>query len=311
MKILFWLLVAADTLVLLMFFVLGLAAATSTKQSGFAVATSLPFALPAIVLVIAVVLFTRSPSAIGRTAGLLLAAAPALMLIWLRTSASIAVRQNTNSSGELAHFRAGPLRDVADAISENDSITVARLAPTVDVNTRGFQDITLLMLALRQLEKNPHDLAILRTLLKSGANPNLVAAGELPLQAAIQRSGVAGAEPAVLLLKAGANPNTKDQFGKPVFYSATYRTAPPEVLLAMLDNGADITSRNKDGLSVVFDAAQSNNWKAVLLLLQRGADYKTGRTVNGETFTQMVESHARVYGDTAGVSEVVEYLKKN
>ncbi len=141
-------------------------------------------------------------------------------------------------------------------------------------------------------------------------NTSSVAAGELPLEIAIQQSHLAGAEPVVMLLKAGANPNTKDQFGKPVFYSATYASAPPEVLAALLDNGADIKIKNKDGLSVAFDAALSNNWRAVLLLLQRGADYKTGRTVNGESFVEMVEAHARVYGDTAGVAEVVEYLKR-
>lgn len=149
MKILFWLLIAADTLVLGMFFVLGLAAATSTKQSGFAVATSLPFALPALVLIAAILLFTRSPSAVGRGAGLLLAAAPALLLIWMRGTASLAMRQNSNRSGEIAHFRAGPLREIADAIKINSDSTVARLAPAVDVNTRGFMDVTLLMLALR------------------------------------------------------------------------------------------------------------------------------------------------------------------
>lgn len=310
MKILFWLLIAADSAVVLMFFVLGLAAATSTRQSGFAVATSLPFVVPVIVLIAAILLFTRSPSALGRSAGLLLAAAPAILLIWLRGSAALDVRQNTTSSGEVAHFREGPLRDIVSAIKNNDSVTVARLVPTVDVNSHGFVDVTLLMLALRQLKETPTDVAILRTLLKAGADPNLVASGELPLTVAIQQSKTTGAEPVVMLLKAGANPNTKDQFGKPVFYAGTYASAPPSVLSALLDNGADVTIKNKDGLSVVFDAAQSNNWRAVLLLLQRGADYKTGRTVNGESFTQMVDSHARMYGDTAGMTEVVEYLKR-
>lgn len=311
MKILFWLLIAADTAVVLMFFVLGLAAATSTRQSGLAVATSLPFVLPVLVLIAAILLFTRSPSVLGRTAGLLLAAAPALLLIWLRGSAALDVRQNTTSNGEVAHFREGALREIAGAITNNDSATVARLVPTVDVNARGFMDVTLLVLALRQLEHSPADLAILHTLLGSGANPNLVAAGELPLAVAIQQSRHAGAEPVVMLLKAGADPNATDQFGKPVFYAGTNVGAPPEVLIALLDNGADLTIRNRDGLSVVFDAALSNNWRAVLLLLQRGVDYKTGRTVNGESFAQMVESHVRVYGDSAGVAEVVEYLNRH
>lgn len=311
MKILFWVLIAADTAALLLFFVLGLAAATSTKESGLAVAFSPPFLIPALILVAAVALFLRSPSPLLRIVALLMAASPALILVWWKGTESIKLRQNTNSSGELTSFREGPLREIAQAIRSNDTATVTRIAPTVDVNSRGYMDLTLLMLTLRQLEKNPTDLTNLRTLLKAGANPNLKSGGEFPLAVAIQQSDHSGAEPATLLLKAGANPNTIDQFGTPLFYAGTYITAPPEVMATLLENGADITIKDKNGLSIVFDAAQTNNWKAVLLLLERGVDYKNGRTVNGETFTDMVESHARVFGDTAGVAEVLAYLKKH
>lgn len=311
MKILFWLLIAVDSVALLFFFVLGLAAATSTKQGGLAVAFSPPFLIPALVLAAAVTLFTRSPSPLMKTVALLLAAAPALILLVWEGKTAFQLKQNMNDRGELTSFKAGPLREIADAIRSNDTATVARLVPAVDVNSRGYMDMTLLMVALRQLEKNPTDFTNLRTLLKAGANPNLTSGGELPLEVAIQSSEHSGAEPAILLLKAGANPNTKDQFGTPVFYSGTYITAPPEVMAALLENGADIKVKDKEGLSIVFQAAQTSNWKAVLLLLERGVDYKNGRTVNGETFTDMVESHARVFGDTAGIAEVLAYLKKH
>jgi hypothetical protein len=105
----------------------------------------------------------------------------------------------------------------------------------------------------------------------------------------------------------GANPNPIDQFGRPVYFMATGITVPIEVLRILLDRGADLNVRDRDGRSVVWDAATTANWPAVLLLLQRGAGAE-GRSVNGETFVQMVESHARVYGDTAGVAAVLEYL---
>lgn len=311
MKILFWLIIAADTAVLLLFFVLGMAAATSTRQSPFAVATSPPFLVPALFLIAAIALFTRSQSALGRSAGLLLAASPALLVLWLKGSASRDIRQNISATGEIAHFRVGPLREIADAIKSGDSATVSRLVSTVDVNTHGFMDVTLLMLAIRQLEKSPSDMSILGLLLKAGADPNLVASGELPLQVAIQQSRHAGARPTTMLLEAGANPNTKTEFGKPVFFSGANFTAPPEVLEALLAHGADLSLTSGPGMTIVFDAALANNWKAVLTLLERGVDYKTGRTVNGESFTQMVESHARVYNDTAGVGAVLDYLKRH
>lgn len=312
MKILFWLLIAADTAVLLLFFLLGLAAAGSTKDSPAAVAFSPPFLVPALVLIAAVLLFTRVSSSLGRSAGLLLAAAPALLLVYFKATSTLELKQNMNSDGEIAHFRAGPLREIADAIKSNDSATVARLIPTVDVNQTGFQGVTFLMLAIRQLETAPTQLGVLRALLAAGANPNLAAGGELPLDVAIQQGEKAGAEPVLMLLKAGANPNAKDQWGSPTFFMGTGVTVPTEVLKTLLDNGADVKLTNKDGHTVVLDAAQTGNWKAVLMLLERGVDYKaSGRTLSGESFTQLVESQKdRTYGDTATLAKVVEWLKR-
>lgn len=309
LTILFWLLIAVDTLAWLLFFVLGLAAATSTRQSAIAVAFSLPFAVPLLVLVLAVVLFTKSPSGVGRLIALLLAAAPALILFWAKASATREMRLNTTSTGEVAYYREGPLRELATAIRANDTATVSKLLPTVDVNADGFQGITPLMLAVRQLEHTPKQLDVLRMLLAAKADPNKIAERELPLEVAIQQGQHAGAEPVLMMLKAGANPNTKNEWGSPVYFMGTGITVPIEVLTTLLDNGADLRATGKSGNSVVFDAALTQNWKAVMLLLERGADYKTGKTLNGLTFEQMIETHSRSYGDTAGLNMVAEYLK--
>lgn len=309
LKILFWLLVTCDTLVLLLFFVLGLAAAPSSKTSPFAVAAFV-LIVPGLILATAVLLFTRSNSPLGRSAALLLAAAPVLVLVLMRTVSTVQLKQSQNAQGELVYFRSGPLREISEAIERNDTATVARLAPAADLNNRGYSNTTLLALALRKLKDTPTETGNLQILLNAGADANLQA-DDLPLEIALQQARFTGATPAIMLLKAGANPNTRNQFGTPVFFTATGKTIPPEVLSAVLDHGVDLTTTDKDGRPVVFYAANSANWPAVLLLLERGVDYRNGRTVNGESFNAMVESYARTFGDTAGVAAVVEFLKRH
>ncbi len=309
MKILFWLLFAGDTLLLLTLFILGLAAAPSSRTSSFAVAGYM-LIVPAAVLGVAVLLFLRGTSPVARAAATLLVALPGLLVFGMRSLQSAKLGATTDSSGTLRYFAAGASRDMADAIDRNDTSAVARLAGQVDLNGRGFGDMTLLVYALRRLRQTPHALDPLRSLLKAGADPNR-RADELPLEVAIQQSRYAGAEPVSMLLAAGANPNTTSQFGAPVFFSAVGSTVPVEILTALLDHGADLKVRDREGRTIVFQAANSDNWRAALLLLERGTDYLQGRTINGETFAQMVESHARVYGDTAGVAEVLAFLRKH
>jgi hypothetical protein len=94
-----------------------------------------------------------------------------------------------NERGELTFFRAGPMREIAEAIARNDSRTVASLVSTVDVNKTGLSDMTLLLLAARQLRQTPEQHEVLRVLLAARADPNKGAQYELPLAIAIQQSG--------------------------------------------------------------------------------------------------------------------------
>jgi hypothetical protein len=308
MKILFWLLIAADVAALLVFLLLGLATASSSKTNPVFGAVYM-LSIPVLILITAVLLFTRSSSPLGRGAALLLAGAPALVIFALRGIESVKLLQNTNASGELAYFRAGPLRDIAQAVARNDTATIISLLPGVDVNKRGYAKTTLLALALRQLEDTPQETAAIRLLLKAGADPNLPA-DELPLELAMQHARQTGAEPARMLLEAGANPNARDHFGDPVFFSGVGPDMPPDLLATLLLHGADLKLTDRTGRTIVFQAVDSSNWKAALLLLERGVDYKSARTVNGETFVDLVESRVRVFGDTGGVAEVVAYLKR-
>lgn len=308
MKIVFWLFVIGDTLALLVLFLLGLAAAPSSRTSPLAVAWSM-LLVPTAVLTLAVFLFHRVNTPLARGAAMVLVALPLLLVAGMRSYHEMRLASATEEDGTFRYFRAGPAREILDAIDRNDAATVTRLASQVNLNARGLADMTLLMYAIRRLQKTPHELEPLRALLAAGADPNL-AADELPLIVAIQLSRNTGTEPAAMLLAAGANPNTLDQFGSPVYFMAVGITVPVEVLRLLLDRGADLTLRGRDGRSVAFAAATAANWPAVLLLLQRGVNYE-GRTINGETFIQKVESHIRVFGDTAGAAEVLAYLKRD
>lgn len=168
MKFIFWMVVAGDAaVVLLLFFVLGLAAATSSRTSGLAVAAYM-LVIPGIVLTASVPLFVRGTTPIARGGALLLAAAPLLILVLLKSMAMLQLRANSDDNGSLTFFRKGPLRDVADAITRNDTAAVASLLPKVNINARGFQNTTLLMFALRRLRETPTELGSLRAIIKTG-----------------------------------------------------------------------------------------------------------------------------------------------
>jgi hypothetical protein len=308
LKIVFWGLAALDLLGILLLFVLGLAAAGSSRTSPLQV-TLLLLVLPCIPLAAAVVVFVRSTSPIGRVVALLLVAAPLVVLVSTKAIADAQLRTNSNERGELTFFRAGPMRAIASAISRNDSRTVASLVSKVDVNETGFSDMTLLLLAARQLRRTPEQHEVLRVLLAARADPNKAAQYELPLAIAIQQSGKAGLEPVKLLLDATANPNLKTSFGEPVWFAAIGQSSNPETLALLLDRGADVNATTPNESTALFTAANVRNWKAALLLLQRGADWRRGRSVNGLPFKDLIDSYAGAEsGDSAfvGVRRLVQ-----
>jgi ankyrin repeat protein len=308
MTILFWLFVCVDVAALGLMFVLGLAAAAPSHTSGFAVASYM-LVVPGLLIAAAILLFARASSPLLRGAALLLAASPVLVIVALRGIEGAKLSVNSDPQGNLTYFREGPLRDIATAISRNDAGAVTALVPKVDVNSKGYRDSTLLLLALRQLRTTPDQIEVLRTLVKAGANPNL-GADELPLELALQVSSKTGPEPALLLLGAGANPNARNQFGTPVFFAAIGRMMGINLLKALLDRGAEVNAKDRQGQTALFHAATSPNWKAALMLLERGADPKQVRSLSGLPFQEMVESHNVKFGDDGGLVEVLKYLKR-
>ena len=129
-------------------------------------------------------------------------------------------------------------------------------------------------------------------------------ANELPLQIAIQQSGKAGLEPVKMMLDAGADPNAKASFGDPIWWAATGKSSSLETLTLLLDRGADINGLGKGESTVLFDAATTRNWPAVLLLLQRGADWRRGKSVNGLPFRSVVEGEIGSQGTDSAYQAV-------
>ena len=308
LTIFYWLIVCFDVAVLGLFFLLGLAAAPSSKTSPMQVAAFM-LVVPGVLLMISMVLFVRSSTPLLRGAGFLLAAAPILVAVTLGGVNLMQVRSVTDGAGKLTFFGAGPMREVTEAIAANDAAKVAALLPQVDVNGRGFQNMTLLTLALRQLRSTPEKLDVLRVMVKAGVDANAVSeVDDLPLTTAIQLSGKAGVEPVALLLQAGAQPNAKGAFGTPAYFGATGKMVPVEVLEMLLDRGADLKAVDRDGKGVVQYATLSGSWRAVRVLLDRGADWKNVRSVDGLGFREMLEAHQRVYGEEPGLKEVMAFL---
>jgi ankyrin repeat protein len=309
-RVAFWGLIALDLAGVLLLFLLGLAAAGSARTNPVQV-TLLLLVLPCIPLAAAVVLFVRSTAPAWRLVALVLAAAPLLIAVSSRAIAEVQLRANTNEQGELTFFRSGPMREIAEAIARNDSSTVAALARTVDVNSTGMSDMTLLVVAMRQLRRTPEQQAALRLLLEAGADPNKGAQYELPLAIAIQVAGKTGPEPVKLLLDAGAKPNLATSFGVPVYFSATGQSSSLETLTMLLDRGADVNAMGPKGETALFSAAATRNWKAALLLLERGADWKRGRSVNGLPFTSLIDGYVGSEGSDAAFADVRRYLRQH
>ncbi len=310
LKALFWLFVVVDVGGLLLFYLLGLAAAGPSKTNPVWV-TFLLFILPGLLLLAAVLLYLRSTSPTLRFVAFGLAASPLVLLVATRALAVAQFRANSNEQGELTFFGAGPKRDIVEAIRRNDSATVATLAPTVAVNDAGMDGMTLLISALRQLRSTPDQHGALRVLLAAGADPNQGTEYEIPLEMALQVAAKSGPAPVKMLLDAGADPNRTNSNGTPIFFGGAGNGMGADMLPLLVAHGADLTRTGRKGERVLFYAADARNWTVVLWLLQQGVDWREGQSSNGKTFEAMLEGNAGWAGNDPGFTDVMAYIKQH
>ncbi len=305
-QIIFWLLIAIDLLAVGLFFVLGLAAAGPSHTSSLSVAAVM-LLIPGALLLAAIVVFLAAKSPLLRGAAFLLAASPLLFLVYSQISATTQINSYKNADGTFSYFKPGPMRDVEAAIARNDAAAIPAAAKSADLNEVARDGSTVLIVALEQLKKSPGSPDVLRALLRAGASPN-PATGRRPLSTAILLSPELGPDPVKALLDAGANPNQLDDFRHPVHFAATGPRVPVEVLRLVLDRGADLKLQDPSGVTALLRAAVDRNWKAVLLLLERGADPSVGRTPMGLDFRSYVESAARDNPSDPAPAEVLRAL---
>jgi ankyrin repeat protein len=81
------------------------------------------------------------------------------------------------------------------------------------------------------------------------------------------------------LLDAGVDPNAVDKLGNsPLFWVGD----DPDIAEVLIENGANVNLKNKDGLTPLMESIFSNHYELAKLLLQKGADTAI-RDLKGKT----------------------------
>jgi hypothetical protein len=179
-----------------------------------------------------------------------------------------------------------PLFGVAQGIVKNDSEAIRAAAKNVpDLQASGRDGTTLLNFAVRRSWQRPESVEAIRTLLSLGADPKYTNAKPNSFAMA---NAVHSSTPVLrAMLEAGGNPNTRDEFGRPMilmnWYLAYYKDQARSRLELLLDHGADVNSTMpNDGSDsagyplLLYRTAMGFDdnlaYSDALLLLERGAD---------------------------------------
>lgn len=122
---------------------------------------------------------------------------------------------------------------------------------------------------------------IARLLLSAGANVNATDnLGKTPIMMIMPKEKVR--ELYVLLISYKADLTKKDTYGDSVLHIATMMKVSIDELSILINNGADIDARNKDGVTSLLIAVQQNEIKSVKFLTTSGANIHTKDT-NGNS----------------------------
>ena len=193
---------------------------------------------------------------------------------------------------------------VAQGIVKNDPDAIRAAAKGVpDLQAPGRDGATLLNFAVMQSWQRPESVDAIRTLLSLGADPNYTNGNRNSF--AMANAVHASAPVLRAMLEAGGNPNTRDEFGRPVilmnWYLGYYENQARSRLELLLDHGADVNSAMpKDGSDsagyplLLYRTAMGLKdnlaYADALLLLERGADPNRAGA-DGMTFGNMLMAH--------------------
>ena len=193
---------------------------------------------------------------------------------------------------------------VAQGIVKNDPDVIRAAAKGVpDLQAPGRDGATLLNFAVMQSWQRPESVDAIRTLLSLGADPNYTNGNRNSF--AMANAVHASAPVLRAMLEAGGNPNTRDEFGRPVilmnWYLGYYENQARSRLELLLDHGADVNSAMpKDGSDsagyplLLYRTAMGLKdnlaYADALLLLERGAD-PSRAGADGMTLGSMLMTH--------------------
>lgn len=130
---------------------------------------------------------------------------------------------------------------------------------------------------------------IITLLLNYGANPNARDnIGKTPIMLVMPRDKTA--EVYRIFVRAHADLNQKDMYGDTVLHTAAMLNATPDTIAILMDNGADINARNKEGVTPLAIAIQKGDAVTSKLLSARGADIHTQNTHGQSPLTLALSS---------------------
>ena len=242
---------------------------------------------PGIVLLLCMLLFAFSGSPIWRLLVLLAVMGPGVLLITSKVRSATMTHRIEQMQLGRGYFTARAMNDMGAAIVACDTAAMQSLAPGVDLDATGKEDMTLVRLAVERASDGPacergSRLGAVMTLLALGAAPD----------SGLDRA-LAATSPKILdaLLKAGANPNQVDSFGNPLVFRwcASLPLTHARMLIA---HGLDLDA-TEYGAPLTLVLAINRRWDLVELLIQSGADWRIpredGRTVSGDLAEQLAE----------------------
>jgi uncharacterized protein len=192
---------------------------------------------------------------------------------------------------------------VAQAIAKNDPDAIRSAAQAVpDLQAPGREGATLLYFAVTQSWQRPELVESVNTLLSLGAQPNYTNGKSNSF--AMFNAVHASAPVLRAMLDAGGNPNSRDEFGRPMilmnWYLGYYESQTRARLDLLLDRGADINSvmperESEAGYALLLyrtkmGADDPLAYADALALLERGADPNRAGA-DGMTFAKVLTEH--------------------